>query len=95
LVIAHYRAACQARSRREFISKISTCLEEADESTYWLEVIEEARLLPHERLSPLVAESKELSAIFGASRRTASANEAADCTRQSKQPRQRTPRHLN
>lgn len=73
---ANYHAACQARSRREFISKISTCLEEADESRYWLQVIETARLLPASRLAGLIGESAELSKIFAASGQTASLNEA-------------------
>jgi four helix bundle protein len=33
---ANYRAACRARSRAEFASKIGTVAEEADESLYWL-----------------------------------------------------------
>jgi four helix bundle protein len=41
---ANYRAACRARSQAEFFSKICIVVEEADESVYWLEVIEEANL---------------------------------------------------
>lgn len=36
---ANYRAACVARSKAEFRSKISISLEEADETIYWLEVL--------------------------------------------------------
>jgi four helix bundle protein len=36
---ANYRAACRARSDKEFISKLSIVLEESDESLYWLEII--------------------------------------------------------
>ena len=31
-VTANYRAACRARSKREFVSKLSIALEEADET---------------------------------------------------------------
>ena len=41
---ANYPAACRARSRSEFYSKICVAVEEADESEYWLEIIEEANL---------------------------------------------------
>ena len=41
---ANYRAACNARSKKEFFSKICIVVEEADESEYWLEVIKDASL---------------------------------------------------
>ena len=43
-VAANYRAALRARSKAEFISKIGTVLEEADETLFWLEMIEAAGL---------------------------------------------------
>jgi len=36
---ANYRAACRARSDREFIAKLGLTIEEADESSYWLELL--------------------------------------------------------
>ena len=36
---ANYRAACRARSRREFIAKMGIVEEEADESQFWLELM--------------------------------------------------------
>jgi four helix bundle protein len=71
---ANYRAAGQARSHAEFISRISVVLEEADECVHWLEFSERAGLAKGPELRRLVRESKELAAIFGASRRTATAN---------------------
>jgi four helix bundle protein len=38
-VAANYRAACRARSDKEFISKMNIVLEEADETVFWLEII--------------------------------------------------------
>ena len=40
---ANYRAACRARSDREFVAKLNIVLEEADETQYWLEIIEEMK----------------------------------------------------
>ncbi|MFQ5637494.1 MAG: four helix bundle protein, partial [bacterium] len=37
-VAANYRAACRARSKRDFISKMGIVEEEADESFFWFEV---------------------------------------------------------
>lgn len=67
---ANYRAACRGRSRAEFAAKLGTVLEEADETLYWLEVTEEAELLPTGKLSELAKEANELTAIFTAGRKT-------------------------
>jgi four helix bundle protein len=69
-VAANYRAACHARSRREFCSKIGTVREEADEALFWLEFIRAAGLAAGRVLNELLAEAKELAAIFAASYRT-------------------------
>jgi four helix bundle protein len=71
---ANYRAACHARSTADFISKIGIVEEEADESTYWLELILEAGLLKPEQSQPLMKEARELTAIFTATGKTAKQN---------------------
>jgi four helix bundle protein len=71
---ANYRAACRARSTAEFISKLGSVLEEADESGYWMELIVEGGLLPAKRVEPLLTEANELTAIFFTSRRTTRAH---------------------
>jgi four helix bundle protein len=43
LVAANYRAACRARSKAEFIAKLGTVEEEADERAFWPELIVEGR----------------------------------------------------
>src|SRR5207248_7566838 len=48
---ANYRAACRARSRAEFASKLGTVAEEADESLYWLELIRDGKFVS-EKKSP-------------------------------------------
>src|SRR5882757_1967201 len=68
---ANYRSACRARSRREFIAKMGIVEEEADETSFWLELLDECRLAPATRLVPLSRETGELLAITVASIRTA------------------------
>jgi len=68
---ANYRAACRARSRPEFVSKIGIVEEEADETAYWLELLTESGLAKPAQTAGLLKEAHELIAIFSASRRTA------------------------
>jgi four helix bundle protein len=70
-VAANYRGTCLARSPREFIAKLGLVLEEADESAFWLEILEEAQLLGIGQGTELRKEASELCAIFAASLRTA------------------------
>ena len=61
---ANYRAACRARSKSEFFSKICIVVEEADESEYWLEIIDEANLSNEkEELKRLTNEANEITKI--------------------------------
>ena len=61
---ANYRAACIARSKKEFFSKICIVVEEVDESEYWLEVIKDANLSNDKKeLERLLAESSEIFKI--------------------------------
>lgn len=73
-VAANYRAAYRARSHAEFISKIGIVEEEADESTFWLELISGSGTYNSDFLQLLLKESKELTAIFRSSGKTAKAN---------------------
>ncbi|PYX62356.1 MAG: four helix bundle protein [Acidobacteria bacterium] len=70
-VAANYRAACRARSKAEFISKIGTVVEEADETVFWLEILTETGIVRAERIQDLLIEGNELLAIFAASLQTA------------------------
>lgn len=61
---ANYRAACRARSKPEFFSKICIVVEEADESEYWLEIINEADLSDDkDELMRLIKEANEITKI--------------------------------
>jgi hypothetical protein len=49
-------------------------IEEADECCYWLEVIIDSEILPKARLTGLLKEANELTAIFVATLKTSSIN---------------------
>ena len=72
---ANYRAVCRSRSAADFIAKLGVVIEEADESLYWLELLEEADIMPKARLEPLLGEGNELTAIFVTARETARRNQ--------------------
>ena len=68
---ANYRAACRARSRREFIAKMGSVEEEADESEYWLELAADCGLLPTTRVLTLKDDARRILAMTVSSIRTA------------------------
>jgi four helix bundle protein len=67
---ANYRAACRAKSRADFISKMATVEEETDESMFWMELLIESGLVQEQLLEDLMCESQEILAIIVASIRT-------------------------
>ncbi|OLD25620.1 MAG: four helix bundle protein [Acidobacteria bacterium 13_1_40CM_3_55_6] len=80
-VPANYRAACRARSKAEFISRLGAVEEEADESALWLELIMEGALMKKTRVEPLWKEADELVAIMTSSRKSASSSLASETNR--------------
>ena len=70
-VAANYRAARRAKSTAHFLSKLGDVEEEADETLFWLELLEESGIVPTKRLSALKQEADELVAIIVASINTA------------------------
>jgi four helix bundle protein len=71
---SNYRAACKARSRKEFIAKIGVAAEEADESLGWLTALRDGGLVKAELVAALISEADQLTSIFVASGKTAAAN---------------------
>ena len=61
---AHYREGTRARSDAEFISKIEGGLQELEESCYWMELLIDAEIIPQNRLTDLIKEADELTAIL-------------------------------
>jgi four helix bundle protein len=72
---ANYRSACKGKSTADFINKIIISEEEADESIYWLELMEESGLVNNNSLLTLKKEATELTAIFTAIGKTAKENQ--------------------
>ena len=68
-VAANYRAAQRAKSRADFLSKLGTAEEEADESLFWLECLDDLATREHSELKRLMIEADELVAILVASRK--------------------------
>jgi four helix bundle protein len=80
---ANYQSACGGKSTADFINKIVIVEEEADESLYWLELMEESNLVKSEDLITLKKEADELTAIFTAIGKTAKANQQINKSKKS------------
>jgi four helix bundle protein len=75
---ANYRAACRAKSKPAFISKMGDVLEEADESGYWMELLSDSGKIDQKTAAPLLGEANELVAISISSINTAKQNSEAE-----------------
>ena len=64
---ANYRAACRAKSRADFISKMGTVEEETDESLYWMEMLVDAGLIKPALIGELMREGSEILSVVVAS----------------------------
>jgi len=62
-VAANFRAACRGRSKQEYFSKICIVVEEADETQFWLELLQESKLIDETKITPLLIEISEILAI--------------------------------
>ena len=71
---ANYRATARSRSRAEWIAKLGGVVEESDEAVHWLEFIIASNMATPQRVESLLAEAKELRAIFAASAATSRRN---------------------
>jgi four helix bundle protein len=71
---ANYRAACRARSKAEFHAKLSTVVEEFDESVFWIEILVEAEIVNQSEIIHLYAEGNEILKVVSASRKTVTSN---------------------
>jgi four helix bundle protein len=63
-VAANYREASRARSAQEFIAKIELCVQEADETQLWLELLTEKCGASSTLTQPIWNEADELISIF-------------------------------
>ncbi len=70
-VAANYRAVCRGKSEADFFNKLKIVDEEADETLFWLEFINDLEIkCDKKELELLMKEADELTAIFSAAIRT-------------------------
>ncbi len=74
-VSSNYRAACRAKSTKDFIYKLEVVTEEADETLHWLELITESNTIEQKKLESLMDEANQLVSIFTKSILTTKAKE--------------------
>ena len=60
---ANYRAACIAKSDKDFLNKLRMVQEEIDETSHWLKLIIDSEMLPKSKVQDLYEESIELRRI--------------------------------
>lgn len=63
---ANYRAMCRARSNKEKYAKICIVVEEADETLFWLEIIQELKMISNEEVDIMIKESEEIVKVTSA-----------------------------
>jgi four helix bundle protein len=68
---ANYRAACRARSRKEFVAKMGIVEEEADEAEFWLELAVDSGLVTARRVLRLKDAARRILGMTVSSIRTA------------------------
>ena len=71
---ANVRERKNAQSKLDFINKLSVALKEADETTYWLELLVGSEYIDNKMYKSLESDLKEIIALITASINTARAN---------------------
>lgn len=61
---AQFRESQRAKSDADFINKLEGCLQEADETAYWLELLVRSEIVPTNKLEALRKETDEIIAIL-------------------------------
>jgi len=69
---ANYRASCRAKSRKDFIAKMGIVEEECDETIFWLEFMNEIRIIDPQISDRIKKEANTILSIVVASIKTAS-----------------------
>ena len=73
-IAANYRAACRAKSKRDFIAKLAIVEEESDETLFWMEMLNEMEVLRSDLLDKLMLENDEIISIIVSSIKTSRGN---------------------
>lgn len=66
---ANYRAVVRSRSKKEFYSKISITIEECDETLFWLEILQETKLVSNKLILDIKQETTEILKILSKARK--------------------------
>ena len=61
---AQFRESQRAKSDADFINKLEGCLQEADETAYWLELLVRSEIVPADKFEFLRKETDEIIAIL-------------------------------
>jgi four helix bundle protein len=67
---AKYRAACRARSRKEFTSRLGIVEQETDETLFCVEILVESSIVPRDEVINLWKEGNEILSIIVATIKT-------------------------
>ena len=67
---ANYRAACRGKSSLDVIAKLAIVEEEGDETLFWLELLQEAKIAPSSAVRDLWASTDSIVAMTVASIKT-------------------------
>ncbi len=67
---ANYREGARARSSAEMLAKFGICIQELEETAYWLELLIDAGIVAETMLDALLDETNQLTAILVASSRS-------------------------
>jgi four helix bundle protein len=67
---SNYRVACRAKSDADFLNKLRIVEEESDETSFWLEILEESNLTEPSRVEKLKKVVNEITSIMVASQKT-------------------------
>lgn len=70
-IAANYEEARGGFSREDFIYKINTAFKEAKETSFWLRLLRDSRIVKENQVKELINESKEIGNILGKSVKTA------------------------
>ena len=73
-IAANYRAACRAKSKRDFIAKLAIVEEESDETLFWMKMLSEMEVLRSDLLDKLMLENDEIISIIVSSIKTSRGN---------------------
>ena len=71
---ANIAEAQEAQSKKDFVSKLSIALKEANETEYWLRLLERTEIIDTEVAKQLIGEVKEIQRILTAILKTSSYN---------------------